>query len=95
MPVSREVVEHVAHLAHVGLAPEEIEEYTKELSSVIDHVARLQQVDTADVSPTAHVVAMQNVMRDDEVTPSWPPAAVLANAPHRVDDLFEVQAILD
>lgn len=95
MPVSRDVVEHVARLAHVGLEPAEIDEFTEELSSVVDHVARLQQVDTSDVPPTAHVFPMQNVMRDDDVTASWSPVAVLANAPQQVDNLFEVQAILD
>lgn len=95
MPVSRDVVEHVAQLAHVGLEPGEIEALTDQLSSVIDHVAKLQEVATEGIPPTSQVVPMENVMRDDEIVPSWPPVAVLANAPHAVDDLFEVQAILD
>lgn len=95
MPISRDVVEHVAQLAHLGLQPEEVDEMTAQLSSVLDHVGRLQEVDTSGVPPTSHVVPLQNVMRDDEVIPSWPPNDVLANAPRRVDDLFEVQAIFD
>jgi aspartyl-tRNA(Asn)/glutamyl-tRNA(Gln) amidotransferase subunit C len=95
MPISRETVEHVARLAHVGIKPGEIEELTDQLSSVLDHIGRLQMVDTSDVPPTSHVLPLQNVMRDDEVRPSWSPGAVLANAPRRQDDLFEVQAIFD
>ena len=95
MPLSRSEVEHVAQLAHLGLETSEIDAMTEQLSSVLDHIARLQEVNTADVPPTAHVALVENVMRDDEVRPSWSPDAVLANAPHRTDDLFEVQAILD
>jgi aspartyl-tRNA(Asn)/glutamyl-tRNA(Gln) amidotransferase subunit C len=95
MSLSRGEVEHVARLAHIGLTEEEIDEFAIELSSVIDHVTRLQRLDTDGVSPTAHVVPIENVMREDEVRPSWPPEAVLANAPRRYDDQFEVQAIFD
>jgi len=95
MPISRDVVEHVAQLAHLGLEPDEVDEMTSQLSSVLDHISRLQEVDTSEVPPTSHVVTLQNIMRDDEVIPSWPPNDVLANAPRRVDDLFEVQAIFD
>lgn len=95
MTVSREVVEHVARLAHIGLTEDEVPRLASELSSVLDHVARLAAVDTSGVQPTSHVVHVQDVMRDDLVTPSWPPQAILANAPHRFDDFFEVQAVLD
>jgi aspartyl-tRNA(Asn)/glutamyl-tRNA(Gln) amidotransferase subunit C len=95
MPVSREVVEHVARLAHVGLEPSEIEVMAQELSSVIDHVDMLQRVDVTDVPATAHVVLIEDVMREDEVRPSWPPEAVLVNSPHRTDGFFEVQAVLE
>lgn len=95
MSISREVVEHVARLAHIGLADDEVPRLAIELSSVLDHVARLEEVDTSNVIPTSQVVSVEDVMRDDVVVPSWPVSAVLANAPHRRGDLFEVQAVLD
>jgi aspartyl-tRNA(Asn)/glutamyl-tRNA(Gln) amidotransferase subunit C len=85
----------VAALAHIDLTPEELDEFSVELSSVIDHIAKLRELDTSSVPPTAHAIPMENVMRDDVVEPSWQPETVLANAPRRVDDLFAVQAILD
>jgi aspartyl-tRNA(Asn)/glutamyl-tRNA(Gln) amidotransferase subunit C len=85
----------VARLAHIGLEPSEIEVMTQELSSVIDHVDMLQRVAVSGVPATAHVVPIDNVMRDDEVHPSWPPEAALINAPHRTDGFFEVQAVLE
>jgi aspartyl-tRNA(Asn)/glutamyl-tRNA(Gln) amidotransferase subunit C len=95
MPISRAEVEHVARLAQLGLTPDEIEEMTEQLSSVLEHIAKLDQVEVADVPPTAQAIPRANVMRDDTVQPSWPPEATLANAPHTADDFFEVQAIFD
>lgn len=95
MPLREEEVVHVARLAHIGLAQDEIRELAHELSSVVDHFARLQEVNTSDIEPTAYVVPMHNVMRDDEVRPSWPVQSVLANAPRRSGDFFEIEAVLD
>ena len=95
MQLSREVVEHVARLAHVGLGVDEIEHYADELSSVLEHVARLQELDTSGVEATAYVLPVENVLRDDVVEPSLAPDAVLANAPRRTRDQFEVQAIFE
>lgn len=95
MSITRETVEHVARLAHIGLDPDEITDLAGQLSTVLDHVAKLQNVDTDGVPPTAHVVPLDNVMREDTVTSSWPPEAVLCNAPHRQGDYFQVQAIFD
>ena len=95
MPIDRDTVAHVAALAHIDLSPEELDEFSVELSSVVDHIAKLRELDTDAVPPTAHAVPVDNVLRDDIVAPSWPPEAVLANASRRVGDLFEVQAILD
>ncbi|MGH2442714.1 MAG: Asp-tRNA(Asn)/Glu-tRNA(Gln) amidotransferase subunit GatC [Chloroflexota bacterium] len=95
MPLSRETVEHVADLAYIGLEPSELDELTVQLSTVLDHIERLQRLDTTNVEPTLQSNPRLNVMRDDEIQPSWTPAAVLANAPRRAGDQFEVQAILD
>lgn len=95
MPVDRDTVAHVAELAHIDLRPEELDEFSVELSSIVDHIARLRELDTDAVPPTGHAVPTENVLREDVVAPSWPPEAVLANASRRVGDLFEVQAILD
>ena len=95
MPVDRDTVAHVAGLAHIDLSPEELSEFVHELSSIVDHIQRLGELDTSSVPPTAHAIPLDNVWREDVVEPSWHPEAVLANAPRRVDDLFEVPAILD
>jgi len=95
MKLSREEVLHIARLARVGLTEEEIGRMREQLSNILDNFEILQQVDTTDVPPTAHTVALHSVMRDDEAAPSLPPEEILANAPQREGDCFRVRAVLE
>ena len=87
-------VEHVAALARLGLTEVEKERLRDQLSSILGHINALGELDTGAIPPTAQVVALTNVMRADEVRPSLPREAVLANAPRQADGFFEVHAIL-
>jgi aspartyl-tRNA(Asn)/glutamyl-tRNA(Gln) amidotransferase subunit C len=94
MALSREDVEHVAALARLGLTDDEITRMQDQLSSILGHIAALESLDTAAIPPTAQVISLSNVMRDDVVTPSLPREAVLANAPRQSHGFFEVHAVL-
>ncbi|MCC6314669.1 MAG: Asp-tRNA(Asn)/Glu-tRNA(Gln) amidotransferase subunit GatC [Thermomicrobiales bacterium] len=94
MRLSREEVEHVADLARIGLTDEEVGRLQEDLSSILGHIAVLQQIDTDAIPPTAQVIPLANVLRDDVERPSLPRAAVLRNAPRHVDGFFEVDAVL-
>ena len=87
-------VEHVASLARLGLTDDEKERLRDQLSSILDHISALDEIDTATIPPTAQVIALTNVMRDDVVRPSLPRDAVLVNAPRVADGFFEVHAVL-
>ena len=87
-------VEHVAALARLGLSAEEKERLRDQLSSILGHIAALAELDTAAIAPTAQVLDVTNVLRDDAVRPSLPREAILANAPRQADGFFEVHAIL-
>ena len=87
-------VEHVARLARLGLTPEETERMREQLSSILEHIAVLQQLDTDQIPPTAQVNDLTNVLRDDMVRPSLRAGQVLANAPQSRDGFFEVRAVL-
>ncbi len=87
-------VEHVADLARLGLTEAEKERLRDQLSSILEHIAAIDELDTEAIPPTAQVVALSNVMRQDVVTGSLPRDAVLANAPRQSDGFFEVHAIL-
>ncbi|MBM3130157.1 MAG: Asp-tRNA(Asn)/Glu-tRNA(Gln) amidotransferase subunit GatC [Chloroflexi bacterium] len=96
MTLTRVQVQHIAELAKLKLSDDEVDRMTQQLSAILDHAARLQELDTDDIPPTASVVPLQNVMRDDQVVSSLPREQVLANAPDRSEDgaFFRVKAIL-
>lgn len=95
MPLTPEVVRHNARLARVALTDDEVSLFQSQLSHILDYFQRLQEVDTENVPPTAHTLAMHNVMREDEPHPSIDKEEVLANAPQREGDHFRVRAILE
>lgn len=87
-------VEHVAELARLGLDQTEKERLRDQLSSILDHISALNDVETESIPPTAQVNALVNVLRSDDPRPSLPVDTVLANAPRQSDDMFEVHAVL-
>ncbi len=95
MKLSREEVRYIARLARLGLAEAEVDRFGEQLSNILENFEVLQRVDTTDIPPTAQSVTLQNVMRDDETTPSLPPSEILANAPRREGDYFRVRAVLE
>ena len=94
MQLSLEEVDHVAALARLGLSDDERERLRDQLSTILGHISALNRLDTEAIPPTAQVIALTNVMRDDDVRPSLPREAILANAPRQQDGFFEVHAIL-
>lgn len=88
--IDREQVLHVARLARLELSDEEIERMAGELSGILEHVDRISGLDLEGVEPTAHVVALENVLRADEPEPSLPRDRALEQAPDAVDGAFRV-----
>jgi aspartyl-tRNA(Asn)/glutamyl-tRNA(Gln) amidotransferase subunit C len=88
-------VEHVARLARLDIAPDEKERMRGQLDAILGYVEQLRRVDTAGIEPTAHVLPLVNVLREDEVRPSYPLDAMLANAPDPEDGQFRVPRILE
>jgi len=95
MKLSREEVLHIALLARLGLTETEVDRLREQLSNILENFEALQQVDTDDIPPTTQSVALQNVVSDDEVTPSLPQSQVLANAPQNEENFFRVRAVLE
>lgn len=87
-------VEHIAQLAKLALTDEEKEVYREQLSAILDYAAMLNRLDTSAIPPTATVLPLRNVMRDDTVEASLPREQVLANAPDQDQGMFRVRAIL-
>ncbi len=83
----------MALLARLGLEPGDEEFYAEQLSGILGHIDRLQELDTAVIPPTAQVVEIVSRLRDDEPRPSLTQEEALANAPAAVDGFFRVPAI--
>ena len=92
--LSRADVEHVAYLARLGLTGDELARLEGQLNHILDQYAKLAELDTDDIPPTAQTIELENILRDDVATPSLSAEAVLANAPERDGDFFVVPAIL-
>lgn len=93
--LSRSDVEHVAHLARLGLTEDELTRLERQLNHILEQYAILADVPTDDIPPTAQTIELENILREDVVRPSLPVDAVLANAPARDGDFIVVPAILD
>jgi aspartyl-tRNA(Asn)/glutamyl-tRNA(Gln) amidotransferase subunit C len=94
MPVEIDI-EHVARLARLELTDEERGRLREQLGLILEHAAKVGEVATEDVRPTAYAIPRANVLRPDEVTPSLPVEEVLANAPDREDDRFKVPRVVE
>jgi aspartyl-tRNA(Asn)/glutamyl-tRNA(Gln) amidotransferase subunit C len=79
--IDREQVLHVARLARLRLTADEIEAMTGELSSILDHIEKIGELDLDGVEPTSHVVELENVLRPDAPRPSLPREVALDQAP--------------
>ena len=96
--ISKEQVEHIAKLARIELIEEEKEKFTKELSSILDYVEKLNKVDTSKVKPLAQVTGLDSVTREDKEVQS-PKSKVqnklLKEAPRKKDNYIQVPKILE
>jgi aspartyl-tRNA(Asn)/glutamyl-tRNA(Gln) amidotransferase subunit C len=92
--LSRRDVEHVAHLARLGLSADEIDRLQGELNHILQQYEVLSELDTDPIAPTAQVIELENVMRADEIRRGFDLETALLNAPERHGDHFVVPAIL-
>ena len=92
--LSRSDVEHVAHLARLGMTSEELDRLQGQLNHILDQYMKLAELDTDAIPPTAQTIELENILREDVATPSLPAEAVLGNAPVREGDFIVVPPIL-
>ncbi len=88
--IERDQVLHVARLSRLKLSEEELASMQKDMSSILDHVDRLAEIDIEGIEPTSHVVPLENVLRDDVPRPSLDREVSLAQAPDAADGAFRV-----
>lgn len=95
MSLTLEEVEHIAHLARLHLSEEEKARYREQLSSILAHVGKLQELDTSGIEPLSGIVAERSPLRADEPDEHLSQQALLSNAPRTEEDQFRVPPVLD
>lgn len=93
--IDLEQVQKVAHLARLELTPEQEEQFTTQLSGILEYVEQLNELDTTDVPPTTRAIDVENVTRPDEIRPYADYEALLEQAPNREDEFFQVPQIMN
>jgi aspartyl-tRNA(Asn)/glutamyl-tRNA(Gln) amidotransferase subunit C len=88
-------VEHIAALARLYVADGEKETFRLQLSNILDYIEKLNELDTSGAEPTAHVIDISNVMREDVADRTISPDDALANAPDRSDNFYRVPRIIE
>lgn len=94
MKLGPKEVQKIAELARLSIAESEREAYAKQLSAILDFVARLNELETNDVEPTAYTLGQATPMREDIVVQSTARDVVLEHAPEREDTFFKVPKII-
>ena len=88
--IDRDQVLHVARLARLRLDDAEVERMAGELSTILDHIEKIGELELDQVEPTSHVIQVENVLRPDEPRPSLPRDKALEQAPDATEDGFRV-----
>lgn len=95
MTLTLEEVRHIATLARIRMSDTEAENMLGQLSTILQKFEELKQLDTEDISVTAHSSDVDTVMRDDQVSNSCKKEQLLSNAPSREGDFIKVKAVLE
>ncbi len=95
MPLTLHEVEHIARLARLHLTPEQKEHYRTQLSTILEHFARLQELDTRHIPPTIGAGLTEMPLREDQVQPSLPVDQLLSNAAESQDNQFKLPPVFD
>lgn len=93
--LSVEEIKHIAKLARLGLAEDEIVKFQKDLSSILDYIEKLKEVDISGVEPMSHSVLVENIVRKDVAATKAKREKILSQMPEVKDDYLKVKSILE
>ncbi|MEY4614349.1 MAG: Glutamyl-tRNA(Gln) amidotransferase subunit [Planctomycetota bacterium] len=95
MAITKEQIQWIAHLSRLELKPDELALAATQLTSILDYINQLQQINTDNIEPLAHALDVSNVFREDDLKESLAVDEALANAPNRQGNFYGVPAILE
>jgi aspartyl-tRNA(Asn)/glutamyl-tRNA(Gln) amidotransferase subunit C len=92
--LTAEDVKKIAALARIEIGEHEVEKFQKELSSVLDYVDELNQVNVDGLEEVSQVTGLVNVQREDVVVDHGNREEIFSQAPEMKDGYFKVKSIL-
>ncbi len=95
MAISKDTVKYVAHLARIELKPKELEKLSQQLKDILGFIDKLKKLDIKEISPTSHILPINNVFREDIPRRSLPSDKVLENAPQKQGNFFGVPKVIE
>ena len=95
MEITKETVEYVAHLSRIELNNKELEKLSAQLHGILDFIDKLKKVNIDNIAPTSHILAINNVAREDELKECLSPDKALENAPQREQNFFVVPKVIE
>lgn len=95
MSIDKDTVKYTAHLARIELQPKELEILSGQLKDIVGFIDKLKKIDVKDTSPTSHILAINNVLRQDAPAESLPLEKTLENAPQKEESFFVVPKIIE
>lgn len=95
MKISSHEVEYVAHLARLEISDKEKEKFTSQLNDILLYIDKLNELDTKDVEPMSHAIAVTNAFREDKIADSIGTEKSLANAPDARGEFFRVPKVIE
>jgi aspartyl-tRNA(Asn)/glutamyl-tRNA(Gln) amidotransferase subunit C len=95
MNIKKEEIEHIAVLARLHLSEEEKDLFGLQLSSILDYMKEMEELDTKDIELTSHVLSLQKIVREDVVVPSLTRGEALMNSPAHSEEFYRVPKIIE
>ena len=95
MAIDRKTVEHIAHLAQLGLTEQELDSITPELDAIIGYFDKLNELDMEQIADSESLEEVHRAMRKDQARPGLSTEQVLNNAPDRYENFFRVPKVID
>lgn len=92
--ISQAEVEHIAKLARIDLSEQDKKTFSAQLTEILEYVRKLNEVDTEEIEPTAHVTQLENIMRHDKAGTCVGQEDLIKAAPKNQDGCVKVKAIL-
>jgi aspartyl-tRNA(Asn)/glutamyl-tRNA(Gln) amidotransferase subunit C len=95
MKISDKEIEHIALLSRLKISENEKNIFAEQLSTILDYIDKLNELNTQGIEPTSHVIPLNNVMRDDIPMPSINREDALMNAPEHTEKFYRVPKIIE